>query len=891
MGRNLNISAYKKTFLIFLRCLIILFICLSLSGLTVKDTVDKTTTIFTVDLSDSAKVSVKKVEEFIKKAITHKGKKDEVGIVVFGANAGVEAPPLLEPNFVEFESVINPRYTNISQGIKLSSTLIPEESKKRIVLISDGQENMENALSQAKILAEKNIKIDVLPIENTSTREVQVTEIIIPKYLRKNQEFDILVSVDSLVDTGGMLKIYDGKDLIQSQNVKVRKGQNRFVFLGMAKEGGARIYHAELEPEIDTIAENNSAFGYTYIEDIPHVLLVEKNNSGAEIREILKNSLIEVKSIEPHNVPIEADTLSKYDGVIIANIKADDLDERFLNNLESYIKHIGGGLIVTGGEDAYALGNYFDTPLETILPVNMELKDKRNIPDMGLMIVTDRSGSMEEARYGISKLELAKEAAIRAVEVLNPFDKVGVLSFDDQPQEIVRLQNVEKNLEKIQEDIASISSGGGTSIIPALRKAYEIIYNADTKIKHIILLTDGQAEKTGYDDLISKMAENNITLSTVAVGPSSDITLLRRLAQDGRGRYYYTDEFSDLPKIFIEETMTAGKTYLNDEEFYPIVTRLSPILEGVETLPKLQGYVATTPKNRAEVILSSPKEDPILSTWRYGLGKTVAWTSDVDNQWSLDWLASDSGIQVIRNMVSWVLRKPISENIVAEGRLVGENIEVTAKIPNIQSDAEVTVNIYGPDMEEKILDLKATAPGSYTGSFKGNNIGVYMLNFQINRFGETETIYTGMNIPYSSEYDINKMKKETVLLDQIARLTGGRVLKEAKDVFAEIQMDVYGERDIDGFLILLGLLLLIFDIAFRRISFISNKIEELIIKITDGLKLSGRIKVEGGKQKDKKQKVKKDKKDKVDRKISKKDNGKVSSTSAALLNQKRKRKR
>ena len=188
-----------------------------------------------------------------------------------------------------------------------------------------------------------------------------------------------------------------------------------------------------------------------------------------------KSIKIEIDKIEPHIAPVKMDELSQYDGIILANISGDDLDEIFLKNLENYVKHMGGGLLVSGGESSYALGNYFDTPLETILPVDMELKDKKDVPDMGLMIVTDRSGSMEEAPYGISKLELAKEAAIRATDVLNPFDKIGVIAFDDVPQEIIELQEIDENLENIQNDIANISSGGGTSILPALRKDMRLL--------------------------------------------------------------------------------------------------------------------------------------------------------------------------------------------------------------------------------------------------------------------------------------------------------------------------------------------------------------------------------------------------------------------------------
>ncbi|NLK97160.1 MAG: VWA domain-containing protein [Epulopiscium sp.] len=884
----------KQFFLTSIRCIVVILLIFSLLGLEIKQSIDTTTTIFAVDLSDSSKASLEEVEDFIQESIGFKSDKDEVGIVSFGGNAVVEISPKLEPDFSGFDTIVNAHSTDISQGIKLSASLIPEESKKRIVLISDGQENMGDALSQAKTMAGQNIKVDVVQTKNSISDEVQLTDLTIPQYLNLHQEFTAQIRVDSLVDNQGVLKIYNGKNLVETQTINIRKGQNRFVFSDKAEEGGGRIYRVELEADIDSIRENNVAYGYTYVEDIPHILLIEKNNSGEEIEKLLEGTKVEINTIEPHIAPAQMDELSQYDGVILANISGDDLDEKFLSNLENYVSHLGGGLVVTGGENAYALGNYFDTPLETLLPVEMELKDKNNIPDMGLMIVTDRSGSMEEAPYGISKLELAKEAAIRAAEVLHSFDKIGVIAFDDLPQDIVKFQAIDNNLENIKKDIASISPGGGTSIIPALRDAYEVLRSGDTKVKHIILLTDGQAERSGYNELIGLMKASGITLSTVAVGRSSDTALLEELAQKGSGRYYYTDEFSDLPKIFMKETMMAGKTYINNETFYPKVSGFSPILGDIEEVAPLNGYIATTPKNRGEVLLKSEKDDPILAVWRYGLGKTAAWTSDVHNQWSSDWLSSDSGVKILRNMISWVLRKPMSDTIEVEGKVIGDQIEVNAQVQNSDLAEEIEVNVVKPDLTQQTMVLKPTAPGRYTGRFDGSDLGAYMLNFQINRNGETESIHTGINIPYSPEYDIRKITSETTLLNKIAQITGGKVLKDAKEVFRPMDESIYGKKDITWILLVLSLLLYLLDIAYRRIGFIRGTIDSGILLAAGKLK---NVKREQSNQEIIKQERKRPKKEKpkdnkaVDTEKQKAviQEQKRENTTAALLNQKRKR--
>ena len=289
--------------------------------------------------------------------------------------------------------------------------------------------------------------------------------------------------------------------------------------------------------------------------------------------------------------------MSAYKSIITCNVSAENLSDGFLNSLDSYVKDMGGGFIAAGGENSFALGGYYKTPLEKVLPVQMELKGKKEIPDMSIVLVIDKSGSMTEGGGGIMKLDLAKEAAARTLESLRPNDQIGVLTFDDTNYWVVPTRKAD-DAEKIRDDIGTIRPGGGTSIIPALQEGYDSIKKTDTKIKHIILLTDGQAERTGYMELVEKLAGDNITVSTVAVGQGSDVQLLQDIAKGANGRFYYTDEFANIPRIFAKETFMAARAYLNNREFVPAIANAHPVLEGAaeEGLPALLGYVAASPK-------------------------------------------------------------------------------------------------------------------------------------------------------------------------------------------------------------------------------------------------------------------------------------------------------
>ncbi|MGL4790036.1 MAG: VWA domain-containing protein, partial [Anaerotignaceae bacterium] len=385
-----------------------------------------------------------------------------------------------------FKGYINPQGTNIEGALKTASSLIESNSEKRIVLITDGNETMGNALNQVPTLIAQNIVIDGVYLENTIEEEVQLTSIKTPSYMNKNTLYDIEVTADSLTNTQGTLKIYKGNTLTFNQEIDLRKGKNTFLFSDNSSQGGGIIYRAEIESTTDTLYENNKAYSYTYVEDIPSILVVENaNNSGSEIVKILESSRLNVSLVKPSQVPKTLGELNLYDGVILADVSATQLDQGFLNALEAFIRLTGGGLLAIGGENSYALGGYSSTVLEDILPVSMQLESEGEKPDLSMIMVIDRSGSMTEANYGVSRIDMAKEAAMRAVEIMEPSDTVGVIAFDTIPNWAVSLQKIGENNNSIMKSIGSIQAGGGTSILPALKQAYDEIIKTDTKLKHI----------------------------------------------------------------------------------------------------------------------------------------------------------------------------------------------------------------------------------------------------------------------------------------------------------------------------------------------------------------------------------------------------------------------
>jgi len=814
----IRLVCWRKISIILLRSLIFLMIILLLSGFTLQQVSSITTTLFLVDSSDSINQKVS-AAAFVQEAIKNMGRYDETGIINFGGNSTIELLPDKNPLFEDMQTLIDPSFTNLENALITAQSIMPWDHQKRVVLLTDGRENTGNAMLQVKQMKAKGYAVDVYPINSSFQREVQLQKLKIPDSVHLNEQFEIAVNVKSNINTQAVLQLYSNRLLTAQKKVVLNKGDNQIVFLDSAINGGMVTYKVEVLADSDTVSQNNTLSSYTYVKDIPEIMMVlESDAEGSELVDILKEDM-HLTVVNPKQVPAELSELLKYDAFILTNVSADSLSDTFLDNLEIAVSHQGKGLLVTGGENSYGPGGYYKTILEKILPVNMDIKPKEEEPNLALMLVIDKSGSMSSGDFGISKMELAREAAIRSTEVLDQDDMIGVIAFDDAIKWVVEPQNLD-NLQAIQNAIGTIRSGGGTQILPPLEMAYDSIKELDSSLKHIILLTDGQAEKEGYEPLIEGLRKNKITLSTVAVGRGADFLLMKTLAYGGRGRYYETDEFTDIPKIFAKEVFLAGKKYLTNRTFTPKLSGSSDIFKSIDAVPKLDGYVTTTAKKTANIILESDEEDPVLASWQYGLGRTVAWTSDVQGIWTYDWMNWKDSSKFWKNIVSWLIQQNMSKGYTVESDIEGQEgfIIVKAEDDAFMTASDVKGTLIDPDGIKKEITLLPGAPGEYKGSFTDLKSGVYIADITLSGSnGRSERISTGLIMPYSPEYDLMSDSNDA-LLQKIVYEGGGRILDDPVQVFKGELPPVTGKTDPAHMLYIVVFILFILDVATRRLN-------------------------------------------------------------------------
>lgn len=816
----------------FIRALTITALILSMSGMSIVDKAKDDTTIFVTDISDSTKTTTEKVASFIDEAQSNKKTGDKTAVMVFGSRPVTIVPPTSEYTTVNIDAPsVGKENTNIETAIKLATSVYEDNTRKRLVLITDGAETKGDVLSLRNKLKSENIQTLIYDTSKAVASESGLREISLPQYVNINMEYDVNVVIDSIGSQSTILRLYRGTTLVVNETISLKDGENRYVFTDKAEKGGGITYHAEITPEKDAFYQNNSVYGYCYAENLPSVLVVGSGESAENMKKILEAAQLNVVVSSPSEAPMNYDALIAYDTVVLADTSYKDLSEDFVNSLERYVKYAGGGLIVTGGENSYGPGEYTGTVLEDILPVEMDIKNQSEDPDLSMIMVIDRSGSMADGSQGISCMDLAKEAAFRGVQELEDDDMVGVIGFDSQAQWVVEMTKVGGNVDTIGESIGTIQAGGGTSILPALRMACTELADTDTKVKHIILLTDGQAEQTGYSSLLDQAREDGITISTIAVGEGADTKLLQYIAEEGGGRYYFANQYSSLPEIFVYETTIASKDYLNNDDFYPTAADSSEITENIGSVPMLHGYVSTSAKSRADIVLESDKEEPVLATWQYGLGRTAAWTSDISGQWSNDWLASDEGTQILRNLVSYTMRNDVLYDVDVKGEASDGASTVTAKIPVNSKTSGVKASVLTQDGTEYYIDMSAVAPGEFSGTIPTDVEGAYIITLTESLSDSKENVYnTGFIIGYSNEYDTRNMSNNGVI-DELTSYDGINLISSPEEVYSSELPDTFAKRDISVPLIVSALILLLIDILLRRFPEVTDRMANALYKL------------------------------------------------------------
>lgn len=808
------VSKGRKRVLLTLRTLVTVLIISALAGVHILWPVEDLAAVFVGDLSESTGHEHDDMLEAVNQAIKEKASRDRIGVITAGTEAKVERPLTNRSNaLTDFQTSVNPDHSNLASGLRLAGGLFSEKGTGRVVLMSDGNENIGDVKREARLLKRQGYVVDVLPFSARRSMDVAISSFDVPQTVYAGEKASLSLTLSSNTKSDSRVRIYQDNELILDETIPIDSGMNQYSFDHLIKQAGFHTYRAEVVTEGDQIGENNQLHAFTDAQGLPKVLIVEgRQGAAANAEDALQSSALAVEVTKPELLPTKLSAYLNYKSIILSNVPATALSTKQMTLIQKAVRDFGVGLIMTGGDESFGLGGYFQTPIEKALPVYMDIKGKKQMPSLGLMTVIDKSGSM-----GGMKISLAREAAARSVELLRPKDTLGVIAFDARARQIVKTGPIEDKQE-IMDKIRSITASGGTNIFGPLSKAYEQIKPLKLQRKHIILLTDGHsATQMDYLKMIKNAKENQITISTIAVGPGADAALLQEIAEAGGGRFYHVLDVSSIPTIFSRETVLMTRTYIEDDPFHPqVVNGYQWRAHFQEGVPKMNAYIATTAKGRAQQVLVSKKQDPILTRWQYGLGKTAAWTSDLSGKWAGDWPVWQQWAPLWNDIVTWTFPQYDKEAYNVEKSINGN--QVTLKITSTETDSsQLKAKLVNGEGKNIGLPLAVKAPGEYEGTFTASQAGVYYLQLtQTNGKKVTGSFKTGIVVPYSAEYASHE--KNMKLLKEVADIGGGNVLESAGSALRELPAS-YKKQELFQWLLIAALLLFMLDVAVRRFRF------------------------------------------------------------------------
>ncbi len=596
--------------------------------------------------------------------------KDRLGVVTFGRDPRLAAP-LGDPRFVSLRGPTPDRgATNIAAALSATASLFSSDSEKRILLLTDGNQTVGDALDELPAMLEQSVRVYPVVPPPTSTERVALTSFEGPSAVWANQRFafGLALESDAPHPVQVALELQSDTMPLGRETVTLHPGLNRFKLPYRMSTAGAHLMEARLDAPAPLVALNSEVEVPLTVRPAPRVLLVA-TTPPQSLMQALATRDYNVEIASPRSLPTHAHDYLQYQAVIIADASAATLSAAAESALNRYVADFGGGLIVTGNtlrDDHFA-----GSALEKTLPTKFKHQPPPPTREpIAVYLLIDRSNSMSyDSRYPAvrdgERIRYAKAAAIALLRQLDDTDYAGVIAFDSQPYVLSHLQPLGTDRKELENRIERLEPGGGTDFKEALEIAEREILASGIPVRQVILLTDGDTNRPyhDHDQLIADYAHEHIPVSTIRIGPDlANLRLLQDFARATGGTFYRVQDIEKLPLLMVGLTREAVNRRAN---FHPRLVPGAPsaILSGIDPgrIPPIDYYALTEPKDGAQVPLSvthgKGSSTPLLAAWQYGLGRSAILALDPDSLATLSWIRWDRYAELWSQLVAWTMRQ------------------------------------------------------------------------------------------------------------------------------------------------------------------------------------------------------------------------------------------
>ena len=788
-----GLEPVRRRMALGMRMLVVLLLVLSLAEVQWRDLTRRVEVVFVLDHSRSIPdQETKAALELIEASRQRMNPLLDLGkVVVFGRDASTETRLVRaadRPPLTAISSAVQRDHTNLEEGITRALEALEPDARGRIVVLSDGNATAGDvgaALARARAA---QVPVDVVPIDYAYDKELLVEKLVLPDEIKAGEPFLARVVVDATRRTRARVSLFQEGTVLQSQELTLEAGPNVAVFqLQLERPEFFRIRAVveSLEGGGDQLYQNNAAHGFVFARGKATVLVVhDEEDPQAEESQHLLRALeaeqIAVKTMVPSQFPLDSLELQAYDAVILDDVDRPSFSEAQQLAIESAVGNMGVGLIMIGGERSFGAGEWRGSPVEQALPVEMDIKQEEVIPDGALAIIL-HSCEMPEGNA------LALKVCQKSVDSLSAKDWFGIVHYGAQNEWAVPLLQA-RDKAGIKAKIGKIQPGDMPDFDGIFRLALKGLKGINASVKHMLLLSDGDPSPPA-PELLKQCRDGKITVSTICYfahggAQGAESNQMRRIASMTGGKYYYLDDAKKLPQIFIKESQRVARSLIVNRTFTPLQRTKSPVLTGFEGLPAVTGYVLTEPKPRAEVALVSPENAPVLAHWQYGVGRSLAFTSDAKPKWASKWVQWGGYQSFWAQAVRWVSKEVHGGAFQVATSVRGERgvVALDAITPDgeLLEGLTVIARVTPPQDGAKPVDVPLVQKGAgrYEGEFPLGEVGTYNVHLMTRERGRLRhSVTTGLVSPYSEEF--KRLRTDRPALAEVARQGGGRLIEPA----------------------------------------------------------------------------------------------------------------
>ncbi|HSR70622.1 MAG TPA: vWA domain-containing protein [Acidobacteriota bacterium] len=752
----------------------------------------------------------------------------------------------LEPSASDFAQSYQGTASRLSQAVERGLALIPGDGSGRLLVLSDGRWTGDDPTPLGHLAASRGVPIDYRLLRRPVENDLALVNVDAPDEVSPGEAYAIIAWVQSPSDQRADIELRGGGQVIARGSRQLQAGLNRLVFRDRSQGAGTVAYRLRIEGESSDPVQQNNLGRFLVSSSGKRPLLLVSESSSQGLAQLLRRGGLQVEVRSPRRIHWGLETLSGYSGVIVENVPADRLGRSAMQDLSAWVREAAGGLLMTGGRRSYGPGGYFQSPLDPILPVSMELRQEHRKFALSIVLALDRSGSMAVPvdGAGLTKMQLANRASLEVLDMLSDQDEFGLVGVDSAPHIVVPLGAVSE-VKADRSLVASLApAGGGIFVYEALKAAAAQALEAKNATRHVILFADAaDAEQPGqYIRLLEEMRRAGITVSVVGLGTDADTDapLLEDVATRGGGQLYFTEDAQELPRLFAQDTfLVARSTFIEKPTPVRFTAGLYSLMGQVlPQPPSIDGYNLAYLRPQAEqaALSGDEYEAPLVASWQAGAGRVLAYTGEADGEYTGPLAGWESVGEMWSGLARWtageeqslpdhmLLRRTLREGLLkVELQLDPERRQGDpSRLPRLHllrqlpgqppQSEETTLRWTSPDV------LEATLPA------RGSETLLPVVEME----GEGRIALPAVQMLYSPEYAPQDQERGASTLRRLAQASGGVQRLDLASTWGDLPR-LPRRIPLRPWLLALALAILLAEVLERRSGWISARLGSLAL--------------------------------------------------------------